>query len=137
MYVGSHGVPSLPLNVSSENIQTMESAIREGSVEAVRLVLANKPPGEQLQILSTKYGSRADSKFPGDSCRVWPYAGRLYGGTSPILHAALTGNVEIFWEIAEAIRINQLAVDADRVSGVLITRLSWGGESNKSLGLHA
>lgn len=96
----------------------MESAIREGRSEAVKRLLANKSPRDRLQILSRKYGGRADSKFPGDGSRVWQYTEHdhlLYGGTSPILHAALKGDVEIFWEIAEAIRTNQLAVDVDRV----------------------
>lgn len=68
---------------------TMELAILSGIPAAVEGLLANTTEAEALKQLTRTYGGDAEDRERRDD-------NRLYGGTTPILHAVLTGEEEMF-----------------------------------------
>lgn len=68
-------------------METLELSILVGDAQELKLLLKEATREKRAALLKTKYGGRGDSGFPDSK--------ELYGGTSPILHAAITGNAEI------------------------------------------
>lgn len=97
-FVDPNPMAPMTLELIFPDTRAMEMVIRFGNEMAMRSLLSRSNAQQKQRMLSTKYGGRGDSKFPDDN--------GLFGESLPVLHAALTGKVEVFWAIVGAMKDN-------------------------------
>ena len=88
----------------SSDILSMKMALLSGDPSRVRALIEPMGEEEALEALSTTYGGAGEPGWDADE-------NHLFSWTSPILHAARSGNLEIFDSVVEKMRKLNLSTD--------------------------
>ena len=82
----------------------MKMALLSGDPSRVRALIEPMGEEEALEALSTTYGGAGEGGWDADE-------DHLFSWTSPILHAARSGNLKMFDSVVEAMRNLNLSTD--------------------------